>query len=72
MGVRRFLALWVPPAQAVDFYRVIHAGEPGESISVVHLDGSVSAVRVSLDHDALDVQIDSAYLHCPHLRGGYL
>lgn len=52
--------------------RVIRPGEPAEHISVLHNDGSVSEVKVSADNDELNIQVDPAVYHPPHLSGGCL
>ena len=51
---------------------VMHPGDPAQWISVAHADGSFSTIRVGIEaDDEVDVQIDSAERHHPHLHGDY-
>lgn len=48
---------------------VMHPGDPAQWISVAHADGSFSTIRIGIEADEVDVQIDSAEQHHPHLHG---
>lgn len=70
MGIRRLLGRTTVTPRPTSI--VMHAGEPAECISICHQDGSISEVRVSADNDELNIQVNPAWHHAPHLSGGYV